>query len=68
MLRNNCTLVKNAVKIVKNSNVNVFEKKAAEAVKNHDISILDEKMTFIFNEQITETLRIDKSFNFCYLQ
>ena len=50
ILKDSCILVKNAVEIVKNSNVSVLEKKAAEAVKNHNISVFDKEVTFIFNE------------------
>ena len=64
VLRNDHILIKNAVKIVKSSNVSVFEKKTAKAMKNCSISIFNKKMTFIFDEQVAETLKIDKFFNF----
>ena len=68
VLKNSCTLVKNAVEIVKNNNVSVLEKETAEAVKNHDISVLNEKVISVLDEQVIEISEIDKSFNFCHLQ
>ena len=68
MLRNSHILVRNAVEIVKSSSISALEKEAAEAVKSHSISVFDEKVTSVFDKQIIEILRIDKSFNFCCLQ
>ena len=66
-LKDSCTLVENAVEIVKNSNISVLEKKAAEAVKNYDISALNKKVISAFDEQVTEISEIDESFNFHHL-
>ena len=67
MLRNDCTFVRNAVKIVKDNNINDLEEETAKAVKSCSISTLNEKMISVFSEQVNETLKIDKFFNFHHL-
>ena len=67
MLRDDHILVRDAVEIVKNSNVSVLEKEAAETVKSCSISTFNEEVTFTFDEQVTEISEIDESFNFHHL-
>ena len=50
-MKNDCTLVRNAVEVVKDSNV----------------SALSKEVIFTLDEQVAETLKIDESFNFCCL-
>ena len=64
VLKNDCILIENAVKIVKNSDISDFEKEATETVKSYDISALNEKIISVLDEQIIKILQIDKFFNF----
>ena len=57
-------LVKCVTETVENDDVSAFEKEAAEAVESSDISAFSEEVTSALDEQVAETLRIDKSFNF----
>ena len=52
VLKDDCTLAENAVEIVKSNNISAF----------------NEKVTSALDEQVAETLKIDKFFNFCCLQ
>ena len=47
MLRNNCTLVRNAVEIVKNNNISCFEKEVTEAMNDSSINVLDEEAAWM---------------------